>query len=89
MILREQTFFFRSILTLTLTCIQCFLFLLVLSPHKHHMEWSFSWSWCERNPQSIQEEYFLLPYVHKRSAPGGQEGLVLHECSKIKVNVSI
>ena len=52
-------------------------------------KWSFLKSLCKRDLESVQEENCLLPCVHEYFASSGQEGLVFHKCSKIKVNVNI
>ena len=61
---------FRSILTLTLACIQFILLLLLLSPHKHHLKWSFLERVCNSDLESVQEQNFLLPCVPKCFSPG-------------------
>ena len=81
--------FFRSILTLTLTCTQFLLLHLMLSPHKHHLKRSFLGSWCKRDLEGVQEENFLLVSVHKCSAPSSKEGVVLYQDCKCKVNANI
>ena len=43
----------------------------------------------ERGLQNVREENICLPFVQECSAPDRQEGLVLHECSEVGMDVNI
>ena len=50
----EADVIFRSILTLTLTCIRFILLLLLLSLHIHDLKWSFLEIWRKRDLEDVQ-----------------------------------
>ena len=66
----DADFFFRRIMTLTLTCIQCFFVSYAAESPQTSSEMVLLGCLCKTGLESVQEEDFLLPCAQKCFAPG-------------------